>query len=186
MLYLRKKYSTVLFPNYPRSGIDLGSGSVTLSLSPKSWADRRHRFQSPSFFFFSLLQGRETRKKSRTITGHRQYPYQHLWLHHTVPTSRIKMNFMLYRCLVVFCAVLFSASAIENCEYIQSALDTAGNTCIKLELCNPSGMCPILTFPVCGKISMLLLSLNVLLITNSNRINRLRWSHLLELMLQSQ
>ena len=26
MVYLRKKHSTVLFPNYPRSRIDLGSG----------------------------------------------------------------------------------------------------------------------------------------------------------------
>lgn len=62
---------------------------------------------------------------------------------------------MLSNFLIAICAVLYSASAIENCEYSQSALDAAGNTCIKIELCNPGGMCPILTFPVCGKILML-------------------------------
>jgi hypothetical protein len=66
-------------------------------------------------------------------------------------TFNDKMQTFIITLAVFFFAVMVSGVAAKgNCEYTQDELTAASNTCVKLELCNPGGMCSLLSFPVCG------------------------------------
>ena len=62
-----------------------------------------------------------------------------------------KMQTFFLTLAVFFFAVMVSVvDAKGNCEYTQEELTAEANTCVKLEFCNPGGMCSLLSFPVCG------------------------------------